>query len=305
MYLSFFKLTEFPFSIACDEKFFFESQSHAEALANMLYTIQQRKGMVMITGEIGSGKTFLGSMLSSRLGKAAQSVMVKHPPDSAKQLLRAVAEGLDVKVSRGDDKLTLVNRVEKALERLYRRRRLAALILDEVQSLPDQALEEVRFMWNWERDGQRLLQIVLIGQPELRERLRHGIWESFLQRIALSYHLDPLSREDAARYVLHRRDKAARNDSPLRFTSRSLEYIYAAARGVPRLINTICDNALLKAYAENSTTITGRIVAGAAREMTCWGVDGEPPDLEEVGGPEGPETLPETPQRPLTDPVGE
>ena len=279
MYLEFFNLREFPFSIGCDGRFFFESEAHAEALANMLYTIQHRKGMVLVTGEVGTGKTFIGSMLSSHLGGAAQVVMVKHPPDSPKQLLRAVAEGMGARVSEADDKIKLVNQLERYLDRMHRRRKLVALILDEAQSLSDQTLEEIRFIWNWERDGQRLLQIVLIGQPELRERLRQPKWESFLQRIVLSYHLGGLSRQDTARYILHRRKAAALNSSPLRFTLRALEYIHAASGGVPRLVNILCDNALLRAYARNTTKITSGIVERAAREMTAWTRENPPPAL--------------------------
>lgn len=295
MYLEFFNLREFPFTIGCDGRFFFESEAHAEALANMLYSIQHRKGMVLVTGEVGTGKTFVGSMLSARLGNAAQVVMVRHPPDSPKQLLRAVAEGLGARVSVTDDKLKLVSQLEKYLERIHRRGRLVALIVDEAQSLSDQTLEEIRFIWNWERDGQRLVQIVLVGQPELRDRLSHPRWESFLQRIVLSYHLGNLSRQDTARYILHRRKAAAMNSSPLRFTLRALEYIHTASRGIPRLINILCDNALLRAYAKNTTKITSRIVERAAREMTAWTRENPPPEAsgtdaeEEADAPIEPE----------------
>ena len=274
MYLEFFNLKEFPFSIGSDEKYFYESDIHAEALANMLYTIQQRKGMVLITGEVGSGKTFLSSMLASRLGKSALVVSVRHPPDSAKQMLRAVAEGIGVRVGRTDDKLTLVKELENKLERHLRRDRLVAVILDEVQDLPDEAMEQIRLMWNWEVDGQRLVQLVLVGQPELRPRLQEPKWESLQQRIVLSYHLGALTAADTAKYILHRRKIAAKNGNcPMRFTIRALEDIHEITKGIPRLINILCDNALLTAYAANTTKITSGIVAKVVRNMTTWSLN--------------------------------
>ena len=278
MYLEFFQLREYPFQVVNDARYFFQSTIHAEALANMIYTIQQRKGMVLITGEIGSGKTFVGNMLASRLGESAQVVMVAHPPDSPKQLLRALAEALDVRASATDDKLALVKGIQQRLLRTQRRGKPVALILDEVQSLSDKALEEVRFVWNWESHGQRLIQIVLIGQSELRDRLRDRKWESFLQRVVLAYHLGPLNVADTARYILHRRKMAALNGSPLRFTVRALEYIYRITGGVPRLINTLCDNTLLLAYSMGTAKISSGIVAQVAREMTAWSIKEPPPE---------------------------
>ena len=278
MYLEFFQLREYPFQVVNDARYFFQSTIHAEALANMIYTIQQRKGMVLITGEIGSGKTFVGNMLASRLGESAQVVMVAHPPDSPKQLLRALAEALDVRASAADDKLALVKGIQNRLLRAQRRGKPVALILDEVQSLSDKALEEVRFVWNWESHGQRLIQIVLIGQSELRDRLRDRKWESFLQRVVLAYHLGPLNVADTARYILHRRKTAALNGSPLRFTVRALEYIYRITGGVPRLINTLCDNTLLLAYSMGTAKISSGIVAQVAREMTAWSIKEPPPE---------------------------
>lgn len=273
MYLDFFKLRAYPFSTECDETFFFQSPAHAEAMANMVYSIEQHKGMVLITGEIGAGKTLLARMVGKGLDKAVRVAIVTHPCQSARELLCATAEGFDVPMAPGDGIHDLVTKLEHQLLRLRRRGRTALLILDEVQSMPDDALSEVRMMWNFEADGRRLMQFVLIGQPELRDRLRQEQWESLQQRIVLAYHLGVLSAAETKRYILHRRQVAAGPDCPLRFTARALGTIHKASGGVPRRINVLCDNALLVAYVAGQTKITSTMVAKAVREMTCWSPD--------------------------------
>jgi len=270
MYLEFYNLSEFPFSIGCDAKFFYESAAHAEALANMRYTIQQRKGMVLVSGEVGAGKTFLGTMLGNRLGVGTLTVFMNHPPQSSKQLLRALAgkAGLDVPASA--DHQSLVDQLEDFLVRLYRRGRTAALIVDEAQDLPPAALEELRLVWNWERDGQRLVQIVLIGQPELRTRILEPRWEPLRQRIVLSYHLSHLSPDDTAGYVAHRLKIASDGRCLADFTDEAVRRIHEAADGIPRIINVICDNCLLTGYAKGVYRIYTDIVSEVLRDMTCW-----------------------------------
>jgi len=272
MYLGFYKLREFPFAISCDEKYFYESAIHTEALANMMYTVQQRKGMVLVTGEVGAGKTFMGNVLCSRLGVGCQTVMIKNPPQSAKQLLRGVVNAVGMNVSPNADKLALVEALEEQLTRLHQRGRLVALILDEAQDLSSPALEELRLLWNWEQDGQRLVQIVVIGQPELRQKLLEPKWEPLRQRIVLSYHLGHLSPQDTAAYIRHRLSVAAEDGSPAEFTPQAMADIHAATDGIPRLINVLCDNALLVGYAKAVHRVDNDIVAEVLRDMTCWGL---------------------------------
>ncbi len=282
MYLSFYKLREYPFAMGCDERFFYESSMHAEALANILYTFQQRKGMVLISGDVGAGKTFVGSLLISRLGPGCQTVLVRNPPPSGRQLLKALAEGVGIEVPEGIDKLDLVTQLERYLRRMLRRGRLVAVICDECQDLNSQALEEIRLLWNWEEQGQRLVQILLIGQSELRERILQPRWESLRQRIVLSYHLDHLSPVDTANYIRHRLRVAA-DDGMCRveFTHKAISAICAATDGIPRLVNVLCDNALLVGYAKGTRYIDGGIIGDVLRDMTCWGLRAPPAEMDE------------------------
>jgi len=284
MYLAFYNFSEFPFALTCEEKFFFESAVHAEALANMMYTIQQRKGMVLVTGEVGAGKTFVGNMLGARLGPGCMTVTMGNPPQSGKQLLRALAGRIGMNVAASADKLTLVEDLEQYLRRLQGRDRLVALVIDEAQDLTSASLEELRLLWNWEQNGQRLIQIVLIGQPELRQKLLEPKWEPLRQRIVLSYHLGHLTAGDTAAYVAHRlRVAAADGQCKAEFTPEAMSAIHAATDGIPRLINVLCDNALLVGYAKGVHRIDHSIVSEVLRDMTCWGLTAsdEPPQTSQ------------------------
>jgi general secretion pathway protein A len=276
MYLKFYNLKEFPFSITCDDRFFFESAVHAEALANMMYTVQQRKGMVLVTGEVGAGKTFVGNMLGARLGAGCQTVMMRNPPQSGKQLIGSLARRIGMNVRATADKVSLQEELEQYLIRLQARQRLVALIIDEAQDLTATSLEELRLLWNWELSGQRLLQIILIGQPELRQRLLEPRWEALRQRIVLSYHLCHLSPFDTPLYIAHRLRVGAAEGCSAAFTPEAMADIHAATDGIPRLINVLCDNALLVGYAKSIHMIDRPIVAEVLQNMTCWGLRPSP-----------------------------
>ncbi len=302
MYLDFFNLREFPFSIACDERFFYESNIHTEALCNMVYAVGQRKGMVLISGQVGAGKTFLAGMLASRLGLGALVVPIKHPPASAKQLLRAMGAGLGLKLPRDMDITATAEEVEQSLQQYHRRNRLVTLLIDEVQDLPDDALEEVRLIWNWELDSQRLAQIVLVGQPEIRKRLVQPRWESLRQRIVLSYHLGCLSAEETADYIRHRISVATNGDAGdnrPRFPAEALEAIHQATHGTPRLVNSLCDNALLTAYASGTREITTQIVDTVLLNMTFWAAEMGPADDPPADEDSGSSSAKPTKQQPI------
>ena len=283
MYLDFYRLREYPFAITCNERFFYESSVHAEALANMMYTIMQRKGMVLVTGEVGAGKTFLGNMLGTRLGVGCLTVTLNNPPQSAKQLLRTFVTKAGMNVRTSADKVDLLEELEQHMIRMHNRDRVVALIVDEAQDLSAAALEEIRLLWNWERDGKRLVQIVLIGQPELRQRILEPKWEPLRQRIVLSYHLGHLLPQDTGAYIAHRLKIASENGSPPEFTPEAVAQIHAASDGIPRLINVLCDNALLVGYVKGRHPIDKDLVAEVLRDMTCWGLRTPQPQPLEGG----------------------
>jgi len=273
MYLRFYKLKEFPFAISCDERYFFESSVHTEALANMMYAVQQRKGMVLVTGEVGAGKTFMGNVLAGRLGTGCLTVAIQNPPQSGKQLLRSLAVGAGMNVRSSADKTQLLEELEQHLRRMQARGRLVALIIDEAQDLTPAALEEVRLLWNWEQNGQRLVQIVLIGLPDLRQRLMEPRLEPLRQRVVLSYHLGHLAAKDTTAYVLHRLKVASEDGAgDGLFSPEALVAVHEATDGIPRLINILCDNALLIGYSRGSQRVERDIVLGVLRDMTCWGL---------------------------------
>jgi len=235
----------------------------------------------MITGEVGAGKTLLARVLAHRMENSVKLAMLAHPCHTATELLRATADELGLATDRHDDRRDLVVKLERRLRSLNDRGRTILLILDEVQSMRDEALEEVRMMWNFTSEGKRLMQFVLIGQPELRRRLRKTQWESLQQRIALAFHLDVLDPVQAGQYILHRCRIAANEGCPLQFTRKAFDAIQGATGGAPRRINILCDNTLLLAYAAGETKITSKLVDKAAHEMTCWmgpDEDGEEPD---------------------------
>jgi general secretion pathway protein A len=168
---------------------------------------------------------------------------------------------------------------------MHQRGRLVVVILDESQDLPAASLEELRLLWNWEQGGRRLAQIILIGQPELRRRLLEAKWEPLRQRIVLSYHLGPLSRDDTAAYIRHRLKVAGDDGCAVSFTPEAVMDIYAATSGIPRLINILCDNALLVGFAKSAASIDRPIVHEVLRDMTCWGLRTSPKPPETLAVP--------------------
>ena len=265
MYLEYYGMNELPFTITPNPRFLFYSHKHREAFNHLLYGIRERKGFVQLTGEVGAGKTTLSRALLEQLGDNFSSAVILNPALDADLLLKAIAIefGLDV----GDaDRLEMVAIINDFLLRQMADGRECVLIVDEAQTLSNDLLEQVRLLSNLETDERKLLQIVLMGQPELRERLNHQALLQLRQRITVRYHLNPLNREEVAQYVQHRLEVSGAKLAP-QFTKPAMWRIFRYTKGIPRLVNAVCDKALLAGFAERSDKINFRLAGRAIREL--------------------------------------
>jgi general secretion pathway protein A len=265
VYLEYFKLNEAPFDITPNPRFLFYSGKHREAFNHLLYGIRERKGFVQLTGEVGAGKTTLCRALLEQLGDTFSTAVILNPMLDADQLIKAIAMefGLDVK---GADRLETIAIINDFLIRQMAEGRETVLIVDDAQTLTNDLLEQVRLLSNLETDERKLLQIVLMGQPELRDRLNHPGLKQLRQRITVRFHLDPLRRAEVAQYVQHRLQVSGAQGAPY-FTWGAMWRIYGYSGGIPRLVNAVCDKALLAGFVEQSERINHRLVGRAIREL--------------------------------------
>jgi general secretion pathway protein A len=267
MYLSFFGLNEKPFAITPDPRYLYLSERHAEALAHLLYGINEAGGFVQLTGEVGTGKTTVVRSLLAQTPKNAEIALILNPRMTAPEFLLTICEeiGIGVPDSSVESLKDLVDVLSHYLLRAHAAGRRVVLVVDEAQNLAPAVLEQVRLLTNLETNTQKLLQIILIGQPELRELLGRNELRQLAQRITGRYHLHPLSRDETAAYVRHRlRVAGATTDI---FSPAALNEIYRLSVGVPRVINVICDRALLGAYSMDRHRVTGTLVRHAASEV--------------------------------------
>ncbi len=267
MYLSFFGLNEKPFAITPDPRYLYLSERHAEALAHLLYGINEAGGFVQLTGEVGTGKTTIVRSLLAQTPKNAEIALILNPRMTAPEFLLTICEelGIGVPDSAAGSLKDLVDILSEYLLRAHAAGKRVVLVVDEAQNLSPEVLEQVRLLTNLETNTQKLLQIILIGQPELRELLSRNELRQLAQRITGRYHLNPLSREETAAYVRHRlRVAGATTDI---FTPTALHEAFRLSQGVPRVINVICDRALLGAYSLDRHRVTAPLVRSAAAEV--------------------------------------
>jgi len=267
MYLSFFGINEKPFAITPDPRYLYLSERHAEALAHLLYGINEAGGFVQLTGEVGTGKTTIVRSLLAQTPKNAEIALILNPRMTAPEFLLTICEeiGIGVPDTSTESLKDLVDVLSHYLLRAHGAGRRVVLVVDEAQNLAPAVLEQVRLLTNLETNTQKLLQIILIGQPELRELLGRNELRQLAQRITGRYHLHPLSRDETAAYVRHRlRVAGATTDI---FSGGALSEVYRLSVGVPRVINVICDRALLGAYSMDSHRVTGTLVRNAASEV--------------------------------------
>lgn len=268
MYLDYFGLAETPFSITPDPTFIYLSQRHREALAHLLYGVGQggSGGFVQLTGEVGTGKTTLCRALLDQVPDGVHVALVLNPLMTPKEMLAAICEelGIDTAGAESSSK-ALVDRLNHFLLWVHDNGGRVVVVIDEAQNLSPESLEQIRLLTNLETRKDKLLQIILLGQPELRELLRRRNLRQLAQRVTARYHLTPLGREDTARYVAHRLEVAGARHNL--FTRSGLTALFQRSRGVPRLINIIADRALAGAYARERGSVDARLVNAAADEV--------------------------------------
>jgi general secretion pathway protein A len=265
MYQEFYGLDAPPFNITPDPRYLFYSQRHREAFEHILFGISQRTGFIQITGDVGTGKTTLCRAVLERLDEGYATALILNPVMTGIQLLRSILRELDLN-DRGNDRVRLVDRLNQFLLDRAQAEEDVVLFVDEAQDMSDELLEQVRLLSNLETDDRKLLQIVLIGQPELRSRLDRDELRQLRQRITVRYHLGPISRQETESYIQHRLRIAGGNGRPT-FSPAAIRAIHRHSRGVPRLINAVCDKTLLCGYVEGRDHLCWRQVRRAIRDL--------------------------------------
>ena len=268
MYLGYYGLHEAPFSITPDPRFVYLSERHRDALAHLLFGVDKGGGggFVQLTGEVGTGKTTLSRLLLEQLPAHARVALVLNPCQNAVELLATVCEELhiDIEGRRGSTK-SLVDALNAYLLDAYAQGLRVVLLIDEAQNLPADALEQVRLLTNLETDTQKLLQILLLGQPELRDMLARPELRQLAQRITARYHLTPLDAQETADYLRHRWRVAGGQKFP--FDAKAVQRLHRRSGGIPRLLNVIAERALLAGYARDASVIDATLVDAAANEV--------------------------------------
>ena len=265
MYASYFGLSDNPFAITPDPRFLFLSARHTEALAHLLYGVTESGGFIQLTGEVGTGKTTLVRTLLEKLPDNVDAALIINPRVSVLEFLRSICRELDLDWKTDQTPQDLIDALNAHLLKSHEAGRRIVLIVDEAQGLSAEVLEQVRLLTNLETRQQKLLQIILVGQPELRELLARTELRQLAQRITGRYHLTPLSGSETAAYVNHRLTVSGAM-API-FTHAALRRLQRISGGIPRLVNIICDRALLGAYTQELRQVDAALVKRAAHEV--------------------------------------
>jgi general secretion pathway protein A len=267
VYLDYYGLTEAPFDITPNPRFLFYSPKHKEAFNHLLYGIRERKGFIQLTGEVGAGKTTICRSMLQQLGPNWETALILNPMLDADNLIKSIAMEFGVYVKGMElDRLEIIAMLNEFLLGLVEKRRDAVLIIDEAQDLSEELLEQVRLLSNLETYERKLLQIVLMGQPELRERLNDPRLKNLRQRITVRYHLRPLQFNEIGRYIQHRLAVAGSKGPPY-FTGPALWRIHRYSQGVPRVVNAVCDKCCLAGFVQQRETVNYRMVGLAIKEL--------------------------------------
>jgi len=275
MYESFFNLTQKPFDLLPDPDFLFMSSSHKKVLSYLDYGIRERVGFILLTGEVGSGKTtIIRNLIKKNLTDVVLSKIFNTRVDS-EQLIAMINDDFGLPVLN-KDKITLLRDLNTFLIDQFVKGNKPVLIIDEAQNLSHDLLEEIRMLSNLETDNAKLLQIILVGQPELRKTLASATLVQLRQRISINCHIQPLNRFEIELYILHRLEKAGDREAAS-FSKDTIDIIFTYSRGIPRLINILCDFIMLAAFAEETRTIDAALVQDIIGDLDfeChyWGSD--------------------------------
>ncbi|GBC60910.1 general secretion pathway protein [Desulfonema ishimotonii] len=280
MYETFYGLKEKPFKVLPDPDYLYMSPGHQKAYTHLEYGILENKGFVVITGEVGSGKTTLINYLLNKIPQDIRVGLINNthiPPD---QLLKAICQDFELDVGE-TDKAGMVDLFHTFLIDAFVRNHRVVLIVDEAQNLTDKALEEIRMLSNLETEKHHLIQIVLVGQPELRHKLRKKNLRQFVQRVTVHCHLEGLKADEVDRYIRYRLEVGGAGTADL-FDKAAVSAVCKYSHGIPRLINILCDTALVYGYADGLKAITGDVVENVIQERKAGGIfSGLPEDYEE------------------------
>ena len=265
MYLPFFNLREAPFNLTPDPRFLFLSSQHEEALSHLLYGIHERKGFIEITGEVGTGKTVLCRALLEQLDDSVSTALIFNSYLTRTELLASISREFGL-APEGAVGAALIDRLNTYLLSEFSAGRNAVVVIDEAQNLEPTVLEQLRMLSNLETTRGKLLQIILVGQPELRAKLSLPGMRQLDQRIAVRFHISELSRAETARYILHRLQVAGAGTG-ITFTPQALKLIYQYSAGLPRRINLLCDRALMNAFVHETHCVNGSLVRQSVRDL--------------------------------------
>lgn len=268
MYCQFYGLKERPFNVTSDPAFFFLSKRHQEALAHLLYGVSQRKGIIVITGEIGTGKTTLCRFFLDQLGKNTKTAFIFNPYFSELQLLEVIMRDFGINV-KFKTRLSFVWEFNKFLLSEAGAGNNVVLIVDEAQNLKPRQLEQIRLLSNLETEKEKLMQIVLVGQPELNRKLDLYELRQLQQRVMVRYHIMPLDKDEVQIYINHRLNVAG-SPSRVKFADEVLQIISNFSSGIPRLINILCDRALLAGFVAETDIIDVNIIKKCITELSSY-----------------------------------